>query len=55
MSGLTYKDSGVDIKTAAELVGDIGDLRRRTEGKRKLLGPSASSPPPMISATTNSP
>ncbi|RYD25642.1 MAG: phosphoribosylformylglycinamidine cyclo-ligase, partial [Verrucomicrobiaceae bacterium] len=38
MSGLTYKDSGVDIKTAAELVGDIGDLRRSTEGKRKLLG-----------------
>ena len=38
MSGLTYKDSGVDIKTAAELVGDIGELRRRTEGKRKLLG-----------------
>ena len=38
MSGLTYKDSGVDIKTAAELVGDIGALRRRTEGKRQLLG-----------------
>lgn len=38
MSGLTYKEAGVDIKAAAELVGDIGELRRRTEGKRKLLG-----------------
>ena len=33
----TYKESGVDIKAAAELVGDINDLRARTEsGARKL-------------------
>mgnify|MGYP000449783516 CR=1 FL=1 len=29
MSGLTYKDSGVDIKTAAELVGEVADACRR--------------------------
>lgn len=33
----TYKSAGVDIKEAAELVGDIGELRGRTEGKRKLM------------------
>ncbi len=33
----TYKSSGVDIKEAAALVGDIGDLRQRTEGKRSLM------------------
>jgi phosphoribosylformylglycinamidine cyclo-ligase len=35
-TGLTYKESGVDIKEAAALVGDIGELRRRTEKNRKL-------------------
>jgi phosphoribosylformylglycinamidine cyclo-ligase len=34
----TYKAAGVDIKEAAALVGDIGELRRRTEGKRSLMG-----------------
>jgi phosphoribosylformylglycinamidine cyclo-ligase len=34
----TYKGAGVDIKEAAALVGDIGELRRRTEGKRSLMG-----------------
>ncbi len=34
--GLTYKESGVDIKEAAALVGDIGELRRRTEKNRHL-------------------
>lgn len=34
----TYKGAGVDIKKAAALVGDIGELRRRTEGKRSLMG-----------------
>lgn len=38
MSRLTYKDAGVDTKAAAALVGDIGELRRRTEGKRRLFG-----------------
>lgn len=33
----TYKSAGVDIQEAAALVGDIGELRRRTEGKRKLM------------------
>jgi len=33
----TYKAAGVDIKEAASLVGDIGQLRRRTEGTRKLM------------------
>jgi len=35
---LTYKDAGVDTEKAAELVDDIGELRKRTEGKRKLFG-----------------
>jgi phosphoribosylformylglycinamidine cyclo-ligase len=35
---LTYKESGVDTKTAAALVGDIGSLRSSTEKKRKLYG-----------------
>lgn len=35
----TYKDAGVDIKEAAALVGDIGELRRRTEAKRQLFQP----------------
>jgi phosphoribosylformylglycinamidine cyclo-ligase len=35
----TYKESGVDIKAAAELVGDINTLRAATEsGRRKLFG-----------------
>ena len=34
--GLTYKESGVDIKEAAALVGDIGALRQRTEKNRHL-------------------
>ena len=39
MSKLTYKESGVDTKAAAALVTDVfGDLRRRTEQKRKLFG-----------------
>jgi len=39
MSKLTYKESGVDTKAAAALVTDVfGDLRRRTETKRKLFG-----------------
>ncbi len=33
---LTYKDAGVDIHQAAELVGDIGDLCRRTQKNRQL-------------------
>ncbi len=33
----TYKSAGVDIAEAAALVGDIGQLRGRTEGRRKLL------------------
>ena len=33
----TYKGSGVDIKEAAALVGDIGELRGRTEGGRQLM------------------
>jgi len=36
-SEFTYKSAGVDIKEAAELVGDIGELRRRTESKRSLM------------------
>ena len=34
---LTYKDAGVDIEKAAALVGDIGELRMRTEAKRQLF------------------
>lgn len=38
MSGeFTYKGAGVDIEEAAALVGDIGELRRRTEAKRSLM------------------
>lgn len=33
----TYKAAGVDIKEAAALVGDINQLRQRTEGTRKLM------------------
>jgi len=33
----TYRSAGVDIEKAAALVGDIGELRRRTEGKRSLM------------------
>lgn len=36
-SPLTYKDAGVDIEEAAALVGDIGQLRLRTEAKRQLF------------------
>jgi phosphoribosylformylglycinamidine cyclo-ligase len=36
---LTYKEAGVDIKEAAALVGDIGELRMKTEGKRSLFQP----------------
>lgn len=35
---LTYKEAGVDIHAAAELVGDIGAMRARTEKNRKLFG-----------------
>ncbi len=35
---LTYKQAGVDIHAAAELVGDIGALRARTEKHRQLFG-----------------
>jgi phosphoribosylformylglycinamidine cyclo-ligase len=39
MGKLTYKEAGVDTKAAAALVGDVfGELRRRTETKRKLFG-----------------
>jgi len=37
MSEFTYKEAGVDIAEAAALVGDIGELRRRTEGRRSLM------------------
>ncbi len=33
----TYKNAGVDIHEAAALVGDINDLRQRTEGGRQLM------------------
>lgn len=33
----TYAGAGVDTKKAAALVGDIGELRRRTEAKRSLM------------------
>ncbi len=39
MGQLTYKGAGVDIKEAAALVGDIGKLRMKTEGKRSLFQP----------------
>ena len=35
---ISYKEAGVDIQAAAQLVGDIGELRSRTEKKRKLFG-----------------
>lgn len=35
---ISYKEAGVDIHAAAQLVGDIGALRARTEKKRKLFG-----------------
>ena len=39
MSGkLTYKESGVDTREAAALVGDIGSHVRRTQQQRKLHG-----------------
>ena len=34
---LSYKDAGVDTEKAAELVGDIGEKRDRTETKHKLM------------------
>ncbi|MEM7145965.1 MAG: phosphoribosylformylglycinamidine cyclo-ligase [Verrucomicrobiota bacterium] len=37
MSDFTYKEAGVDIEEAASLVGDIGELRGRTEAKRSLM------------------
>src|SRR6478752_948981 len=36
--GHTYKQSGVDIREAASLVGDIGQLVKRTQKKRQLAG-----------------
>lgn len=36
--GHTYKESGVDIREAASLVGDIGQLVKRTQKKRQLAG-----------------
>lgn len=36
MSSLTYKEAGVDIKEAAALVGDIGELVKRTQRNRQL-------------------
>ena len=33
---LTYSESGVDIEKAADFVGDIGALRKRTEHRHKL-------------------
>ncbi len=35
-NSLTYKDAGVNLNAARELVNDIARLRRRTEGNRKL-------------------
>lgn len=34
---ISYKDAGVDTVKAAELVGDIGVMRRKTETKHKLM------------------
>jgi phosphoribosylformylglycinamidine cyclo-ligase len=39
MSKHTYKQAGVDIHEAAELVGDIGSLVKRTQQKRQLCNP----------------
>ena len=36
--GHTYKQSGVDIREAAALVGDIGQLVKRTQKRRQLAG-----------------
>jgi phosphoribosylformylglycinamidine cyclo-ligase len=36
--GHTYKQAGVDIREAASLVGDIGQLVKRTQQKRQLAG-----------------
>ena len=36
--GHTYQESGVDIREAAALVGDIGQLVKRTQKKRQLAG-----------------
>src|SRR2546430_14171669 len=36
--GHTYKQSGVDIGEAAALVGDIGQLVKRTQKQRQLAG-----------------
>jgi phosphoribosylformylglycinamidine cyclo-ligase len=35
---LTYKEAGVDIHAAAEFVGDIGALCKRTQKNRQLFG-----------------
>lgn len=37
-AGHTYRDSGVDIREAASLVGDIGALVKRTQKQRQLAG-----------------
>src|SRR6202008_3594523 len=37
-TGHTYKQSGVDIREAAALVGDIGQLVKRTQKQRQLAG-----------------
>jgi phosphoribosylformylglycinamidine cyclo-ligase len=36
--GHTYRQSGVDIREAASLVGDIGQLVKRTQKQRQLAG-----------------
>ena len=36
--GHTYKQAGVDIREAAALVGDIGQLVKRTQKQRQLAG-----------------
>ncbi len=36
--GHTYKQAGVDIREAASLVGDIGQLVKRTQKQRQLAG-----------------
>jgi phosphoribosylformylglycinamidine cyclo-ligase len=36
--GHTYKQAGVDIREAAALVGDIGQLVKRTQKRRQLAG-----------------
>jgi phosphoribosylformylglycinamidine cyclo-ligase len=36
-NSITYKDAGVDLQAAQDVVGDIAALRQRTEGRRRML------------------